>query len=129
MNYYITRKAKIQCGESSFYEKPGQWVWIRVRKESRPAGARAKPRAAPEGRTMRSIALRGGCLPLWQWLRKKQKPASPFCGEAGGKTESEGQPSADLRLTVPRMTNRVASISTMPMGSTMTALGIKPAMI
>ena len=42
MNYYITRKAKIQCGDSSFYEKPGQWVWIRVRKESRPAGARGE---------------------------------------------------------------------------------------
>ena len=118
MNYYITRKAKIQCGDSSFYEKPGQWVWIRVRKESRPAGARdAKHR--PAGRVPAALVM----------AAEKAEASLSLLQRGWRKTESEGQPSADLRLTVPRMTNRVASISTMPMGSTMTALGIKPAMI
>ena len=52
-----------------------------------------------------------------------------FCGEAGGKAKRDNQPSAPRRLVMPRMTNRVASIRTMPMGRTMTALGMKPAMM
>ena len=52
-----------------------------------------------------------------------------FCGEAGRKAKRGDQPSAPRRLVMPRITNRVASIRTMPMGRTMTALGMKPAMM
>ncbi len=89
MKYYTTCKEKIQCGDSSFYEKEGRRVWRGVRGEKPPRrGARRSRGRRPKGARCEASPCGAGAKRLGKSGRKSRSQPLLFCGEAGGKTKA-----------------------------------------